>query len=293
MKTAEVAIEYMLTGLLALCAFGLPLLSKPDLDQRLLQSGAIIGVLGMAYLLGVVFDKLADSVLSPIEQWLRLRQADENFKNTKKHSDAFPQDALELTLRGEDGRLEWMDSLRGRIRTTRGLAVLGLPAAMGIAIFQGFMKDDGAVSDVSWRWLLYTLVFVNLLFIVGSIWRLKTKKFRTWFKFLKTRDLTKDDDTRITQMRKAKQDMWRGIRLYVLMLLTSTVTVIIIAALRAAHFESVVIGMFGAVAALLALWTWYSITKTYISFISKAAELLTEERITTSLRKGNPTSQSS
>ena len=67
MKTAEVAIKHVLAGLLSFCAFMWPLLSGFNVDQKLLQSGAMLGVPGMAYMPGIVFDKLADTVLSPIE----------------------------------------------------------------------------------------------------------------------------------------------------------------------------------------------------------------------------------
>src|SRR5258705_12994449 len=103
MKTAEVAIEHVLTGVLALCAFLLPLLSGSSFNERMLESETLIGVLGMAYLFGVVFDKLADTVLSPIEQWLRLGLANEFLEENgpRYNGDPFPQDVLEYSLRGD------------------------------------------------------------------------------------------------------------------------------------------------------------------------------------------------
>src|SRR5438034_6254538 len=138
MKTAEVAIEHILTGVLALCAFLLPFLSEFGIAGKVLQNEVLVGALGVAYLFGVAFDRLADTILSSMEHYLRLSLADEYLGNKKPtlDGDPFPQDQLEFALRSQkSGRLEWMDSLRSRIRTSRGLCVLGAPAAMGLLIF--------------------------------------------------------------------------------------------------------------------------------------------------------------
>ncbi len=272
MKTAKVAIEHVLAGLLALCAFVLPLLSGLGDDQKLPQSEALVGVLGIAYLFGIVFDKLADTVLSPIDKWLRLNMADDHLENSRTcfNGDPFPQDALEFSLRGDqDGRLEWMDSLRSRIRTSRGLAVLGLPAAVGIAIHQSFEKDH--LVSLNWFGWPYSPVLINLLLIVGSIWL----SSRRGFELPKTSDLCEDECKRNKQMIEARKKMLVGIFLYVVLLIACAVTVSTIAV--TAHSKSAVIGIFGTVATLAGLWTWRSITKTYMKFVQqKLPELLGE-----------------
>jgi hypothetical protein len=263
-KTAEVAIEHILAGLLALAAFGLPLLSGLCLDWKFPQREVLIGVLGLAYLFGIVFDKLTDTVLSPLEQWLRLKRADEHLKtNTPGYrGDPFPQDALEFSLRGKpDGRLEWMDSLRSRIRTSRGLAVLGFPAALGMAVFQQCLQDDGMAHA-------YTLVVANLFFIVGSLWIAER------FKLPRTTTLVKDANKRAGQMHEGRTHMRRAIAWFAILLIPS-VMVTADGAWRTAHVESVVIGAGGAVACLLGLWSWHRITSTYLAFIArKLPELL-------------------
>jgi hypothetical protein len=168
MNTAEVAVEHVLTGLLALCAFLLPLLSGIEVNESLLTSETLIVVLGLAYLFGVVFDRLADTVLSPIEQWVRLKLADRLYtiKALEYKGDPFPQDDLEFSLRGEQsGRLDWMDSLRSRIRTSRGLAVFGLPAAMGIAI----LRPGNPMSQLRWDWWPHAAVAVNLILLFTAV----------------------------------------------------------------------------------------------------------------------------
>ncbi|MEN6426367.1 MAG: hypothetical protein ABFE13_13470 [Phycisphaerales bacterium] len=169
MKTVEVAIEYVLTGLLALCAFGLPFTPWYGLDGKTLgaRSDTLLGILGLAYLIGVIFDKIADTLLSPFDQWLRLRVACRRQDKTLCYSeDGFPQDILEFALRDKGGDcLEWMDSLRSRIRTARGLAVLGLPAVLGIAVY----RDWDPLSPSLWRPFPHLVIAFNALFILVAL----------------------------------------------------------------------------------------------------------------------------
>jgi hypothetical protein len=273
-KTAEVAIEHVLTGLLALAAFGLPLLSGLCLDGKFPQGEALVGVLGLAYLFGVVFDKLADTILSPLEQWLRLDQADKLLAADQPayRGDPFPQDALEFSLRGEqDGRLEWMDSLRSRIRTSRGLAVLGLPAALGIAVFHHFTNDPAGAQAMWARWPS-ALVVASLLFLVGSVGIAKR------FKGDRTDTLKKDAEDRKKQMRKATTTRRRATACCALLLIPA-VTVSAAGAWHTADREALVIGACGAVATLLGLWSWRRITGTYLAFIArKLPQLIASER---------------
>lgn len=261
MKTAEVAIEHVLAGVLALCAFVLPLFGGLNINPVLLQSGALIGVLGIAYLLGVVFDKVADTLLSPLEDGLRLDQA--NKKKPRFNGDAFPQDALEFALRGEKGgRLEWIDSLRSRIRTARGLAVLGLPAALGIAIYLNPPGVDDAIARTSLKWP-HLAIALNLLLIVSSV---GLSHVKGW-KMPKTFELPEDDRERKKKMVEARKHMWIRSSLYLLMLFASALSMAIIAASQVNRYEIIAIGICGIVASLLALWAWRRITKTYMSFI--------------------------
>ncbi|HUE99679.1 MAG TPA: hypothetical protein VMN99_10520 [Anaerolineales bacterium] len=71
MKTAQISVELVLAGFLGFYAFVLPFFPGAVLNSDLLQNEALVGVLGPAYLLGVIFDKLADTLLNPREHYFR------------------------------------------------------------------------------------------------------------------------------------------------------------------------------------------------------------------------------
>jgi len=303
MKTAEVAIEHVLTGVLALCAFLLPLLSGLSINERMLKSEILVGVVGMAYLFGVVFDKLADTILSPIEQWLRLGLANEFLeKNGPRYDeDPFPQDVLEYCLRGDkNGRVDWMDSLRSRIRTSRGLAVLGLPAAMGIAIY----LTAGPNSEVRWSWWPHAAVALNLFLMFTAITILSVKSpkndqkpgasddtktetsttnindsFLETLKPIRTNKLSDNQCIRKRQMQQATKRMVVYSACYFLMLINSAATLAMIAPLPKGFWARAVILLSAALVIALPLWVWYRITETHMRFIyCKLPEVLDQEK---------------
>lgn len=287
MKTAEVAIEHVLTGILALCAFLLPLLSGLNLNERLLRSEALIGVLGIAYLFGVVFDKVADTILSPIEDRLRLGVAHKYLKeNTARYGalpnqrlgDPFPQDLLEYSLRGDkNGRVDWMDSLRSRIRTSRGLAVLGLPAGMGIAIYWSVERG----SQVKWSWWPHAAVAINLLLIFLAIALqslLKNRAIWETLKRIRTDDLFEGEKGREGQLKQATIRMVIFCVCYFLMLLISLLVIARLAPLPEPLLVRAVILLSGVIALAAPLWVWCHITVTHMRFVqNKLPELLKKD----------------
>ena len=66
MKTAEVAIEHVLAGLLAICAFILPFV--PRTHDLKIDNTEIVGVLGLAYMIGVVFDRVAETRVDALDE---------------------------------------------------------------------------------------------------------------------------------------------------------------------------------------------------------------------------------
>jgi hypothetical protein len=117
MKTTEIFIEQVLVGFLLLLAFALPytteiwssLLSPPittsDQDAaagnggsgtndlfKTLGAGAVL--VGIAYLLGLLFDRYADQITQPLERHIRTLVA----IRTSKIGNAFPEDILDIGL---------------------------------------------------------------------------------------------------------------------------------------------------------------------------------------------------
>lgn len=256
MKTVEVAVEYVLVGLLALFAFALPFFPGA-LDPAWLSSEKLIGILGLAYLFGVVFDKIADTMLAPHEQYLRIAQARRNLKegggSTGDSVDPFPQDRLENSVRSAgDGRLEWMDALRGRIRTTRGLAVFGLPAALGIVLYLGKTGQGGA-----YRLGMIVPVALLCLCISSSI------LFSIVRTSPKTGDFKEKDIT-------AESEAYRrqGLSFVVLMLFIAAMGGMVVVPLWSGRYELALVGIAGTAISLLSWWAWHGITRTYMRFLA-------------------------
>lgn len=268
MNTAQVSIELVLAGFLALCAFVLPFLDKSVLNTNILQNEALIGILGLAYLLGVIFDKLADTLLHPMEHILRLKQADKFLDENSdfKGKDAFPQNYLEFNLKKEkDGRLDWMNSLKSRIRTSRELAVLGLPATLGIVIQQA--------ATSSW---MYLPIALNLICFIITAWLESntsdedSKERVGRIKQLNTQNLSTDKSVRKGQLQLAERQARNASLPYYLLLANSIVSIAVISAFNPGNLFILIMGGGGVIASMLALWACLRITRTYMKFVAKA-----------------------
>ncbi|MCC7118791.1 MAG: hypothetical protein IT310_09720 [Anaerolineales bacterium] len=277
MNTAQVSIELILAGILALSAFVLPFWKGQGIDPAFLQNEALIGFLGLAYLLGVVFDKLADTMLTPAEHLLRIKQGakylDEhpNFKG----SDPFPQNDLEFSLKkAKDGRLDWMNSLKSRIRTSRELAILGLPAVMGLTTYMGVTKNCVANQPACATGWVYLPVVLNMIFFIAAIYLdSKTSDEDSTDKSvspkLKTHQLSHDRKTRERQLQQTKRQVHSASIPYYLLLANSILTTGTIAAFNFDNSTIVLVAVGGAMISLLALWSCLRITRTYLKFVAR------------------------
>src|SRR5919106_1197337 len=147
MKTTELFVEPTLTGFLVLAAGAAPFLSwetlqeLPDEAQGGIDIGSAAGAIGVAYLLGIIFDRFADTLLARFNRWNRLLFAIELKKEKEALSpdDPFPEDQLQIEVIHEgDEAWEWMDYLRSRIRIARAMTAfvpaltLSMELAMGL-----------------------------------------------------------------------------------------------------------------------------------------------------------------
>jgi hypothetical protein len=254
MQTIEVAVEYVLVGLLAFAAFVLPFLAAIPFDQANTQS--VVGLIGLAYFAGVVFDKIMDVQLSPIEQFLRFCKALELVKEKKALTgdDPFPQDLLEFEIRkSDDGRSAWMDALRSRIRMCRGVSVLGIPAAMGFSVYRLTSSFTALGSS--------RLAILALLgFMCISTWMLHCFKR---LRMPRTSDVGRGDRTKLH--RRAR--LLLLVRLLPLLLIESF-SLIAIVLMSARSTESFLVGAGSIFLTSLAFFAWLTISTTYLSFIA-------------------------
>ncbi|MFV8754549.1 hypothetical protein ACNOYE_28715 [Nannocystaceae bacterium ST9] len=149
MNVVAITAEYLLAGLLILCIFAAPFIGDPSM---LLQSSELwFVVAGIAYLLGVVADRVAEHILEPVgshETLQRVGLLDQ--KRAVPDDDPLPLDKLTLEVRRRgQGLLEWHDQLRGRLRVTRNLVVYGHWAIAAIGVLATTDSGTGALPIVA------------------------------------------------------------------------------------------------------------------------------------------------
>ena len=158
MKTTEIFAEQVLIGLLVILmialVFWIPLKSlylnhatSPGLLAQVIAGGLLLGT---AYVIGIVYDRVADTLLQDLESHGRLHFALEPFKARDSKRFVMP-----IQISFEDGKYRililsnsqataYMDYLRSRIRLTRALATL----VPGIMVSILLVSDDGRAG----RW---------------------------------------------------------------------------------------------------------------------------------------------
>ncbi|HAV77427.1 MAG TPA: hypothetical protein DCX53_08740, partial [Anaerolineae bacterium] len=191
-----------------------------------------------------------------------------------KGRDAFPQNKLEFRLRkAQDGRLQWMDSLKSRIRTSRELAVLGLPAALGIVVYRDEMQRCGEGSNGCHPQWTYAFIGLNLLLLIISVWKENRDRDEDTdennAKILKTNDLHKDKDKRRQQLNLATTQSRMNALPYYLLIANSSIGIVVVGFLNSGDSSIALIGAGGLILTLLSLWTCLRITRTYIKFVAR------------------------
>ena len=126
MKTTELFVEQTLTGFMILTAAAVPFLAWETLEELPeVDVSSAAGAIGVAYLLGVIFDRFADTLLERFNRWKRVLFAIELKEENKALSpdDPFPEDQLEIEVIFQgDEAWEWMDYIRSRLRVARAMA---------------------------------------------------------------------------------------------------------------------------------------------------------------------------
>lgn len=268
MKSTEIFVEQLLIGALVgitIClAFG-----EWHFWVGLLGAGATSGAaawisgglgLGAAYLLGVLMDRFADSLLGPLQKVQRLRfgiaVAPTHPSRWQPRFDPFDQGRLEVAIRARGGDLgDWLQYLRSRIRLARALAVF-LPA-LTVAIVLALKPSPAA-------WLPWVLPCGYLLAAVGNLFisrvpstRGKRERIARYF------DARRDSEGRLSKASLVLDVVsCPVVRLGLVLLLTAFV-------LAWGSARLVGVALAGVAASALAGWTWWRITKTLMRFLKR------------------------
>jgi hypothetical protein len=140
MKTTEIFIEQVIIGFVVLLIAAVPFHAeiRSQLGDQEKAWEAILAIaaamVGAAYLLGILFDRFADSVLDDLSQ----RQLEGFVAKEPEHwKPPFPEARLRIAvLRAGGSSVEWLDYLRSRLRLSRAMAVFmpGLNFAIALAL---------------------------------------------------------------------------------------------------------------------------------------------------------------
>jgi len=263
MKSTELFVEQTLTGFLVLTAAAAPFLSwdtiqkLPEEAQGGVDISSAAGAIGVAYLLGVIFDRFADTLLERFNRWNRLLFAIELKKENKALSpdDPFPEDRLQIeVIHQGDEAWEWMDYLRARIRLARAMAVFVPALALSMELAIGLRDRPGVMNTV-----LATIAAAYLAaFLVSQVLERSARRLP------KTYELNTDADcrgARGSMMMLGEPVFWLG--MFLLGLGLGLIP------FGAGASRGAMTGVFatGAVLTAISAWAWWRMTETFMQFL--------------------------
>jgi hypothetical protein len=263
MKTTELFVEQTLTGFLVLTAAAAPFLSWDTLQELPgeakggIDISSAAGAIGAAYLLGVIFDRFADTLLERINRWNRLLFAIELKEENKALSpdDPFPEDRLQIeVIHKGDEAWEWMDYIRSRIRVARAMTVFVPAVTLSMELAFGLRDRPGLIRAV----LALVVAAYAAAFLASQILERSRRRLP------KTYDLRTDEACRHAraQMRVATEPAsWLGA-----FLLALGLGLIAIGAGPARGGMAAVFGT-GAVLTAISGWAWWRTTGTFMQFL--------------------------
>jgi hypothetical protein len=263
MKTTELFVEQTLTGFLVLTAAAAPFLSwenlqkLPDEAKGGIDISSAAGAIGAAYLLGVIFDRFADTLLERFNRWNRLRFAIELKEENKALSpdDPFPEDRLQIeVIHKGDEAWEWMDYLRSRIRIARAMTAFVPALTLSMELGMGLRDRPGIIRAVlALVVAAYLAAFLVSQILERSSWRLP-----------KTYDLHTDEDCQgaRAKMRATREPaVWLGVFLIALGFG--------LIPLGSGPGRPAMAGVLatGAVLTAISAWAWWRTTETFNQFL--------------------------
>ena len=263
MSTTELAFEQVLVGALVLAAVALPLFDVHPLFGASSAPEAVFRlalVIAAAYAIGVPFDRVADTLVSGLEQRHRLSWAWRNGAPIGKDSkDPFKEyEFAARTLHAGNGDAEWLGYLRARARIARSIAVFGPAAAAGVWC---------AIARMRYRELDRTGLLISIAVAYG-----------TAFVVASYQHLPRTDGTSDTEARHAHASACRCTTRYrdpipyvlsvpLLALLVGTAAVAFRDTKLGWPTDLSFIAVVGTTTTALSLWAWFRLRTTIMKFV--------------------------
>ncbi|MHC4443980.1 MAG: hypothetical protein ACYTF1_16265 [Planctomycetota bacterium] len=274
MRTTEIFVEQVLIGLMVLITGALPFVERYQGNGKSLTIDILegTGIIAVAYLLGIIFDRFADTLLSRYEQYHRLKfvldDKEELKKKKNKRDDPYPEDYLCAKIRGKgNGASEWMEYLRSRIRLSRSLAVFApaLTLSALLTIGQTYVNDEsgmclrifGAMA------LIYAYGFLFVQLYNNKIYKLPK---------------TYEENIKYHVDTFSHNWPWEPTTIAAFLLALAAVILVTFIAIKedSSLWATVPILLIGAGISVLSTWSWWRITGTYMKFLlaCKRAEVV-------------------
>jgi quercetin dioxygenase-like cupin family protein len=277
LKTSELFAEQVLIGLVVLSVVGLVFYDhvQPffESDSKVLQQVVAAGfIIGAAYLIGMVYDRVADTLLQDLESHGRIKFALRDFKIKGSKvdrylvpsTDPFEEGKHRILVLGNGQATDHMEYLRSRIRLTRALATL-IPAIMVSFLLA---LEPGKASR-GWKAIAVTIPVVyaaTFLTKVMKRWKLFERPPKTY----ELADLrTYMHNARMLQKSPlrpkhilwllVKDEVWIG-----LLLLAIAASILILTTRSYARFSILLLGI---AFTLIVGWSWWRISGTFYSFL--------------------------
>lgn len=279
MKTTEFYLEQVLIGFLIVAIGALPWI--PEYWPKIEETKAVINLiggsaaaLGLAFWLGIPFDRLADTLSDRLDKRNRLIIALDEYtamKNGRKElkADPYPEHQYMITCRHAKGAvIKILEYYRARIRLSRAIAVYG-PAITAIATFAVpyWVKGTHIIPGYAVLWFgivgLSYCIWISI-FSYGEDLP-STRDEAKFAEFADGRKRTKDH-VKVYEESEfvAWRSEWRGWIAPVLLLLIALVYGLIKVCERP---EVLATACAGTILTAVSAWSWWRISTTYRKFL--------------------------
>jgi hypothetical protein len=300
MKTTELFVEQVLIGFLVLLVAALAFWGdvyafaarRSDKTIDVLVTGGVL--VGAAYLAGMVYDRIADTLLQDIEGHGRLQFALSPFKLANRkirtaasriqdgdvevkvfaltgRKDPFEEGRYRIKVLSNGEATGQMDYLRSRLRLTRAMATI-IPA-LTLALLLGV--DNGE----SGKWWTLTALSIPMVYgatFLAKAWRSKWKLFSRPPKTNQHRKVN-DYIERVGMLPNDEKIAWRPSRIiahdeiWIGLAVLALVGVILV--LKTGIYELLSVVVVGLVLTVVVGWTWWRISMTFYAFVRDFTEL--------------------
>lgn len=294
MKTTELYIEQVIIGFLVLAIVALPW--APELKYKLgdinIAEGSVL--LGLAFLLGIPFDRFADTLSDRLDRQHRLQfalakwdgqkfpEAKEAPEEKKLKEDLFAEDEYRREgLRDKDAVVNWIEYHRSRIRLVRALAVYG--PALTLSLILSMARSDHAMSR-------YEIgVWLSAVAAGYIVWGIVASPPKSLSQHTKSsffgEELPRTDDARfcnyawnryrIDDAGRVQKASYAGVRVWSDEWRSLVVPVLVLDAALSFGLnyapKTAWAAVCGALVTVISTWTWWRISTTYRTYLAELA----------------------